>query len=156
MTNKIDETAGKMSGFLAKTPLVSIFTAAAAPFCLLGLVTPLDDPITVMPLIGVTMVSPFLCGLAAANGGMNLLRSHGNLSKAFSAAGAAAGVVGVGGVLSYMNAPGYEPLNGYIIAMMAMTAAGVMNTAAFYTRKVQLKLTTAIKGDDTPQPPAGP
>ena len=151
MTNKIDETAGKMSGFLAKTPLVSIFTAIAAPLSLASLI-----PGAVIPFIGVTMASPFLCGLAAANGGVNLLRSHGNLSKAFSAAGTAAGVVGVGGVLSYMNAPEYEPLNGYIIAMMAMTAAGIMNTAAFYTRKIQVKFSASTKGDDTPPPPAGP
>jgi hypothetical protein len=150
MTNKIDDAAGKMSGFFAKTPLVSVFTAAAVPASLLVLA------VTPFPLFITAAVSPFACALATANGGMNLLRGHGNLSKAFSAAAATAGVVGVGGVLAYMNAPELEPLSGYIISALAMTAAGVLNTAAHYTRKVQLKLTTTTKGDDTPPAPPAP
>ena len=157
MANKLDTAAQKASGILSRTPLVSIFTAAAAPVALLGLAIPIDNPSTVWPLFAVGLTSPFVNGLAAANGALNLFRSHSNLSKTFSAAATVAGVAGIGGVLAYIDKPDFQPLSGYVLSMMAMTAAGLLNTAAYYTRGVAVKLSASIsKNDNNPPPPAPP
>lgn len=157
MANKLDNAAQKASGILSRTPLVSIFTAAAVPVSMLGLVIPTENPMMVWPLFAAVLTSPITNGLAAVNGAVNLFRSHSTLSKTFSGAATAAGIGGIGCFLAYIGKPDFQPLNGYILSAMAMTAAGLLNTAAYYTRGVNVKLSASIsKNDNTPQPPAPP
>lgn len=149
MTNKIDAAAQKISDVLSKTPLFSIFTAAAAPASVAIVMTPVESPVLALPLLAVAMASPAVCGLAATFSVLNILRNHGTLSKIFSGAATAAGAGGIAGMLAYMGTPDYGPLNGYVLAAIGMTAAGALNTAAFYTRGIGRK-----KDENAPPPPA--
>lgn len=148
MTNKFNAATQKMSGLLAKTPLFSIFTAAAAPVAVAIISTPFDVTNTMWPLVAVALVSPAVCGVAAIVGVMNILREHSTLSKMFSGVAAAAGATGVIGMLAYMGTPDYGPLNGFVLSVAGMTAAGAMNTAAHYTRNFRRK-----GADDSIPPP---
>lgn len=130
-----------------RPPYFSMATAALMPLVIgISTLSGGDVQALAQPLFtGLYLGAAPLCAAMGGIGGFNLFKpERSKLSKVFSAAAAASTVVGLGMFAQTWNSGGWEALAAPIYPAMAMTAGGIANVIAHYTRDRRLQVQASL------------